>query len=202
MYQCIVQERIQSALIIEYDVDWGILLKPQMLSFARGVQALQDSALPLHSPYADSWNVPILGQIGVNNKSNRLQQYCVTPNGPTVISEPRCAWTRKPDLSAEKLKGNHTRLVMEINRFTGTSACGVSLRGAARLLYDQPMLPNAWAIDMIMAAVCRRDNTWNEPFCFGAYPMLFVLFRAIGVLDKDSDRHSSTDKDQRGLNRV
>jgi hypothetical protein len=36
----IVQNRIHSALIIEDDSDWDILLKPQMLSFARSIQIL------------------------------------------------------------------------------------------------------------------------------------------------------------------
>jgi hypothetical protein len=189
-----LQNRVQSALVIEDDADWDILLKPQMLSFARGARALQNSVLPLHSPYGDSWNLLTLGHIGVNNKPHKSQKYYVTQDDATVISEGRRVFLRKPDLSAEKLKGNHTRIVMEVNRLTGTSAYGISLRGAARLLYDQSLLPNAQAIDLAMAVLCRRDDIWNEPFCLGAYPMIFGLYRGIGSLDKDSDR-GSQDKD-------
>jgi hypothetical protein len=153
-----VQNRIHSALIIEDDSDWDILLKPQMLSFARGVQILQDSVLPLHSPYGDSWNVITLGHIGANNKPNRLQKYYVTHNDPTVIPAGRRAWERKPDFSAEQLQGNYSQMVMEVNRFTGTGAYAVSLRGAARLLYDQSMSRNARAIDPAIANVCRHDD--------------------------------------------
>jgi hypothetical protein len=188
-----VQKRIQSALIIEDDADWDVLLKPQMLSFARGTRALQNSTLPMHSPYGDSWNLLTLGHIGVNNKPFKEQKYYVTHNDPTVISEARRRFDRRPDLSAEKLQGNYTRLVMEVNRMTGTAAYAISLRGAARLLYDQAIVPDAQPIDLAIAVVCRHDATWNEPFCLGAYPMIFGLFRAIGPMDKDSDRRSGGD---------
>jgi hypothetical protein len=188
-----VQERIQSALIIEDDADWDVLLKPQMLSFARGVRAIRKSVLPLHSPYGDSWNLLTLGHIGVNNKPFKEQQYYVTHDDPTVIAEPRRAFSRKPDLSAEKLQGNYTRIVMEVNRLTGTAAYGISLRGAARLLYDQSIVPDAQAIDLAIAVMCRHDEIYNEPFCLGVYPMIFGLFRGIGSTDKDSDRHQEND---------
>lgn len=193
-----VQNQIQSALIIEDDADWDVLLKSQMLSFARGVRAIQDSTLPLHSPYGDSWNLLTLGHLGVNNKPHKSTKYYVTHDDPTVIPESRRIIRRKPDLSAEKLKGNHTRVIMEVNKLTGTGAYALSLRGAARLLYDQSLLPNAQSIDVAIQELCRHDGVWPEPFCLGAYPTIFGLYRAIGALDRDSDRKVEDSKDESG----
>jgi hypothetical protein len=188
-----VQKRIQSALIIEDDADWDVLLKPQMLNVARGTRALQNSTLPLHSPYGDNWNLITVGHIGANNKSFKPSRYYVTRDDPTVISEARRRYGRHPKLNTEALGGNHTRFVMEVHRFTGTAAYAISLRGAARLLYDQSIVPDAQPIDLAIADVCRHDGTWNESFCLGAYPSIFGLYRGIGPIDKDSDRKSEHD---------
>jgi hypothetical protein len=187
-----VQNRIQSALILEDDADWDLLLKPQMLSFARGARAILNSTLPVHSPYGDSWNLLTLGHLGVKNKSYKQQKYYVTRNDPSSLAESRRVG-RRPDLSAEQLQGNYTRIVMEVNKMTGTAAYAISLRGAARLLYDQVMIPHAQSIDLAIGLLCRHESTWNEPFCLGAYPALFGLFRGIGPMERDSDRRADND---------
>ncbi|KAJ4356777.1 uncharacterized protein N0V89_004813 [Didymosphaeria variabile] len=197
VYQHMLQHNIQSALVLEDDVDWDVLLRAQMLDFARGVRALQNATPPFHSPYGANWDLLALGHTGANNKPNKVQNYWVTENDPTVISESRRTWGRKPDLSIEKLAGEHTRIVMEMSKFTATTAYGVSLRGAARLLYDQALLPNANAIDMAMLALCRKDP-YGSPFCFGSYPMIFGRYRAIGAQDKDSDRRTMSNEVQSG----
>ena len=192
-----VRERIQSALILEDDADWDVLLRAQMTEFARGVRHIQNATLPMHSPYGDNWDLLALGHIGANNKPNKDQHYWVTRNDPTVIAPSRRTWSRMPDFSAPQLQGDHVRVVHEISKFTGAAAYGLSLRGAARLLYDQAMLTNAQAIDVAMLALCRHD-TWGAPFCHGAYPMIFGRYRAAGPQDKDSDRRASTNEDKPG----
>ena len=191
VYQHMVQNRIQTALILEDDADWDVLLRHQMVEFARGTRAIRNATLPMRSPYGDSWDLLALGHIGVNNKPNRNQKYWVTPDDPTVIAESRRTWSRKPDLSTPKLGGDHTRVVLEVSKFTGAAAYGLSLRGAATLLYDQTMLPNAQAIDVAMLALCRHDP-YDTPFCLGTYPMIFGRYRAIGPVSKDSDRRTSS----------
>ena len=187
------RERIQSALVIEDDADWDVLLKAQMTEFARGTRFIRNATLPMHSPYGDNWDLMTLGHIGINNLINHDQRYWVTKNDPTVIADVRRKWMRKPDLSAPALGGDHTRLVLEVSKMSATTAYAVSLRGAARLLYDQSVLPNAEAIDMAILKLCRYD-TWGLPFCLGAYPMIFGRYRAIGPLSKDSDRRQQTNE--------
>jgi GR25 family glycosyltransferase involved in LPS biosynthesis len=193
VYQDMVQNRIQTALILEDDADWDVLLRHQMVEFARGTRAIQSATLPMRSPYGDNWDLLALGHIGVNNKPNKDQKYWVTPNDPTVIAESRRTWSRKPDVSTPKLGGDHTRIVLEVSKFTGAAAYALSLRGAATLLYDQSMLPNAQAIDVAMLALCRHDP-YGTPFCLGAYPMIFGRYRAIGPESKDSDRRASSNE--------
>jgi hypothetical protein len=197
VYQHMVQNRIQTALILEDDADWDVLLRHQMVEFARGTRAILNASLPLRSPYGDNWDLLALGHIGANNKPNREQKYWITDNDPTVIAESRRQWNRKPDFSTPKLEGNYSRVVMEINKFTGATSYGLSLRGAATLLYDQSLLPNAQAIDTAMLSLCRRDP-FGSPFCLGAYPMIFGRYRAIGSTAKDSDRRTSSNEDTPG----
>jgi hypothetical protein len=187
------RERIQSALVIEDDADWDVLIRSQMTEFARGTRFIRNATLPMHSPYGDNWDLMTLGHIGINNFPNRDQRYWVTKNDPTVIADVRREWMRKPDISAPALGGDHTRIVMEVSKMSATAAYAVSLRGAARLLYDQSMLPNSEAIDMAMLKLCRHD-TWGLPFCLGAYPMIFGRYRAIGPMSKDSDRRQQSNE--------
>lgn len=197
VYQHMLQNRIQTALVIEDDADWDVMLRPQMVEFARGVRAIQDATLPMHSPYGDNWDLLAVGHTGANNKPNKDQKYWLTPDDPTVIAESRRTWGRKPDFSAKQLGGEHTRVIMEVNKLTGTAAYAISLRGATRLLYDQSMLPNAQAIDMAQLALCRHDP-YGTPFCLGAYPMIFGRYRAIGPQDKDSDRRAESNEAEAG----
>lgn len=191
-----IRDRIQSALVLEDDVDWDVLLKAQMTEVARGTRYLRNATLPMHSPYGDNWDLITLGHSGVNNNPMKDQHYWLTKNDPTVLAPERQAWSRKPDLSAPSLAGNHIRYVHEVVKLTATTAYAVSLRGAARLLYDQSMLPNAKSIDMAILKLCRYD-AWGLPFCLGAYPMLFGRYRAIGPIDKDSDRKSGNENESK-----
>lgn len=197
VYQDMVHNRVQTALIIEDDADWDVLLRYQLVEFARGARAIQNATLPLRSPYGDNWYVLSLGNNGGSNWRNRVQKYWVAPNDPTVIAESRRTWGRKPDLSSPKLAGAHTRFVMPFSKFTGIGAYGLSLKAAATLLYDQTIMPNAQAIDVSILVLCR-DDPFGSPFCLGAYPMIFGRYRAIGPLSKDSDRRASSNEAEKG----
>ncbi|KAF2264236.1 hypothetical protein CC78DRAFT_464096 [Lojkania enalia] len=193
IYQSMIQEKIQTALILEDDADWDVLIRAQMTEAARGARYLQNAALPLHSPYGDDWDIFTIGHYGVDNKPYKNQQYWVTKDDPTVIAPSRRPWPRKPDLSAPALGGDHTRIIHEVYRFTATQAYAISLRGAARVLYDQTLQPHATAIDLAMAAMCKSER-WGPTSCLGAYPMIFGRFRPAGPKDADSDRRASTNE--------
>jgi hypothetical protein len=188
-----VRERIQSALVLEDDADWDILIKAQMTEVARGTRYLQNATLPLHSPYGDNWDLLTVGHTGANNKPNKDQHYWLSKNDPTVVHPTRRTWGRTPDFSAPSLEGDYNRIIHEASKLTGTAGYAISLRGAARILYDQTMGQNARSIDTAMANICRRDP-FGSPFCLSAYPMLFGRYRPAGPQDKDSDRRLSTNE--------
>lgn len=85
---------------------------------------------------------------------------------------------------------------MEVGRFTSITAYTLSLRGAAQLLRDQSLLPNAKAIDVGISDFCSRQE-YGRP-CYGAYPMLFGRFRGIGPKSRDSDRRTSSNEAVKG----
>ncbi|KAF2113971.1 hypothetical protein BDV96DRAFT_495107 [Lophiotrema nucula] len=193
IYRKMIQEKIQTALILEDDADWDVLIRAQMTEVARGTRYVTNATLPLHSPYGDNWDILTVGHYGVDNKPWKEQRYWITQDDPTVVAPSRRPWPRKPDLSAASLGGDHSRLVHEAWRFTATQAYAISLRGAARVLYDQALQPNARAIDMAMAQMCKREQ-WGSSSCIAAYPMIFGRFRAAGPMDGDSDRRAETNE--------
>jgi len=83
---------------------------------------------------------------------------------------------------------------MRVSRLTGFAAYVVTLRGAARILYDQSLVPNATLIDVAISHLCH-DNTLT---CYGAYPMLMGRYRAIGPKTRDSDRRTSSNAAEKG----
>ncbi|KAF3046740.1 hypothetical protein E8E11_002655 [Didymella keratinophila] len=153
-----VQDSISTALVLKDDADWDVLLRPQLASLARGLRYLQGGTTPHRSPYGDAWDILAIGHNGLNNRLDKDQKYYVTRKDPTVIAEARRTWSRKPDLSAPELDGEYTRVVMEISRFTSLTAYALSLRGAAQLLHNQALLPNAKAIDVSISYFCSRQE--------------------------------------------
>jgi hypothetical protein len=185
-----LQNRVQSALVLEDDADWDIFLRPQLLDLARGVRSLQNSTRSAQSPFGDQWDILAIGHTGINNRLDD-QMYWVTRNDPTVIAERKRTWRRKPNLSAPVLSGEYNRVVLQVSKLTGTAAYAISQRGAARMLYDQAVLPNAASIDVAISDMCHR-NAYATPFCYGTYPMLIGRYRAIGPKARDSDRRTSS----------
>ena len=146
------------------------------------------------SPYGADWDLLTLGHTGINNRPAIDQSYWVSHNDPTVISLTQHTWNRKPDLRAPSLRGNHTRITMRVSRLTDLAAYAVTLRGAASILYDQALLPNATLIDVAISHLCH-DNTLT---CYGAYPMLMGRYRAIGPKTRDSARRTSSNAAEKG----
>jgi hypothetical protein len=93
--------------------------------------------------------------------------------------------------------GKCIRVAMEVRRSTSLTAYALSLRGAALLLHDQALLPNAKVIDVSISDFCSRLE-YGRP-CYGASPMLSGRFRSIGPKSRDSGRHTSSNEADRLL---
>ena len=182
-----VNERIQTAMVMEDDVDWDVMIKAQMTEVARGTRHLQKASDSSLSPYGDNWDLLSTGHCGMWNKIDEDQEYWVINDDPTVVPPEQRTWWRKPNLTPPALAGNRSRLILSPYHFTCFGSYGISLSGASRALYDQAILPHAEAIDMGVGKICRRHE-YGFSTCLGTYPMITGIHRQAGSVSKDSDR--------------
>ncbi|KAF2838870.1 glycosyltransferase family 25 protein [Patellaria atrata CBS 101060] len=187
IYQKMVREKISTAMIMEDDVDWDVMIKAQMTEFARGTRYLQKSVSPTHSPYGDGWDILSTGHCGIWNKVREDQDYWVSENDPTVVVPIQREWWRKPNLTPPALAGDRSRVVMSPYQLSCLASYAVSLRGAARIIYDQAILPNAQGIDSGLGAICKRHE-YGFNSCLAAYPMITGVHRPAGDMTRESDR--------------
>lgn len=139
------RERIQTALIMEDDVDWDVMLKAQMVEIARGTRYLQNitSKDKPHSPYGDNWWLLSTGNCGVSIKTEYDQKHWVIDNDPTVIPWKHRKLFRHPNAKPKELSGMNTRLIFGLKGFICTASYAISLTGATNTMYDQGVLPHA-----------------------------------------------------------
>jgi hypothetical protein len=195
-----LHERIQSALIIEDDADWDVMLKSQLLEIAQGARHVQGSMNPEHSPYGDTWDALFLGHCGTNNwvDSNRLvdRRYWVINNDPTVVPPQHSVGVRAPNQIPLAISGtdNHTRIIFSPYKLTCLQAYGVTLNGATRILYDQAFRPNSNVIDIAWSSMCKY-RTLRLPIA--VHPPIIGQHRPPGDGSKDSDRTLHTAKPRR-----
>jgi hypothetical protein len=184
-----VQDHIQSAMILEDDADWDVTIKAQMTEFARGTRYLQKSSGPTHSPYGDGWDILTTGHCGLENKVGKNQDYWVTKDDPTVVTPKQREWQRNPNLSPSALNGKYSRLVFSPHALACAASYAISLPGAARMLYDQAILPNAQGIDSSLSAFCRKQE-YGHSSCLATYPMITGVHLPAGDMARDSDRRT------------
>ena len=186
-----VHDKIQTALIMEDDADWDVMLKSQMLGIAQGARHIQQSTNPKHSPYGDEWDAFFLGHCGTNNRINSNesvdQRYWVINNDPTVIPPQHNVGVRSPDQSplAISKMDNHTRIIFSPYKVTCLQAYGVTLSGATRILYDQAFRPHANVIDIAWSTMCKYRRL-RMPIA--VHPPIMGQHRPPGDGSKDSDR--------------
>lgn len=187
-----VNERTQSALIIEDDADWDVMLKSQLVEFARGSRYIQGSPAPTHSPYGDNWDILWFGHCGAINRMKEDHKAYVIRNDPTVIPPRlRIFPARRPNMTPPALHGNNTRVIFSPKRALCTASYAISLRGAQKLLYDQSMTDRSGAIDRGISNLCSKDS---QALCVAPYPAMFGSYRAPGNVSRDSDIRDKASK--------
>lgn len=177
----IVQDNLDSALIMEDDMDWDVRLKPQLELTAAGARAVMSSlpdtlfptgrpsdttaAIPL-SPYGDDWDVLWLGHCGEPFPEDLPETKDLAPDDPGLQAMAR-HWTILNDATVpplDKLTGivdfkahpAHTRWVHVTGAPICTFAYALSLRGARKILYDLSVDKLAGPFDNALAGLCRR----------------------------------------------
>jgi hypothetical protein len=138
-----VRERIETALIMEDDGDWDVMIKSQMQEIARGTRHLQHAEGESNSPYGDDWFLITTGHCGTYIDTERDQEQLVIDNDPTVPRWKQRQLFNGPITSPKEINGPHTRLVFGLRGVVCSSSYAISLKGVTGLLYDQNVLPNA-----------------------------------------------------------
>lgn len=186
-----IQEKIQTALIMEDDADWDVMLKSQMLEIANGARHVQNSMSPKRSPYGDEWNALFVGHCGTNNRVNSDEavdkRYWVIKNDPTVIAPQHAVGNRSPNQSplAISQNDNHTRIVFSPYKVTCLQAYGVTLSGAAQIIYNQALGQHGTVIDIAWSQMCKFRHLQMP---IAVHPPIMGQHRPPGDGSKDSDR--------------
>jgi hypothetical protein len=139
-----LREDIQSALIMEDDADWDVMIKSQMEEVARGTRHIQGTHNTSLSPYGDDWWYLATGHCSIKADTTRDQKFWVVDNDPTAVPKNhQTMFFYGPERDPKQLSGKNTRMVFGLKEFVCTSSYALSLQGAARVVFDQELRPNA-----------------------------------------------------------
>ncbi|ROV87588.1 hypothetical protein VMCG_10613 [Cytospora schulzeri] len=204
----IIDEDLESALIMEDDMDWDVRLRSQLEDVARGSRMLLDSNEPdPHSPYGDGWDVLWIGHCGEpfpetldENKGKPddhpgiqyMKKKYVIENDHTVPPPDRT--TGFQDFNAHP----YTRWVHISAAPICTFAYAVSQQGARKLLFDLSVDHLIGAYDNALAGLCRRSvaavgeenpegDRGLDTKCLSVTPPVFFHHKAKGPIAGDSD---------------
>ncbi|KAK6069593.1 Procollagen galactosyltransferase 1 [Seiridium cupressi] len=211
----IVEEDLDSALIMEDDMDWDVRLQPQLERVAQGARALLSSASNPISPYGDDWDILWLGHCGevfpelLDENKNKpaddagikyMQRKFVIGNDLTV--PPLDKVTGLIDF---KSSPEHTRWVHITGAPICTFAYALSQRGARKVLFDLSVDHLTGPFDNSLAGLCRRSvasvgvqdpakagDRGLDAKCISVTPPVFFHHRAKGMMNADSDIQTGT----------
>jgi hypothetical protein len=178
-------------LLFEDDAEWDVMIRQQMIEFARGTHYLQgvQSTRGLFSPYGDDWDMLWIGHCGQRSRSGG-HRYWVIHDDPTVAPEHvrtinRTTSNNVPDDSADELQGKFTRIVYQPNGGRCLYAYAVSQRGARKFLYDFSIKRETDTSDKAASAFCGSPG---RATCYTTYPSFVHNYMGVGDSGGDSDR--------------
>lgn len=203
----IVEEDLESALIMEDDMDWDVRLRSQLEDVAKGSRMLLNSGANPNSPYGDGWDVLWIGHCGepfpefLDENRNKPEhhpgiQYMKTryaiENDMTV--PPPARTTGMIDFQAYP----YTRFVHVSAAPICTFAYALSQAGARKVLFDLSVDHLNGAYDNALAGLCRRsvssvgekdpgNDRGLDTKCLSVTPPVFFHHKARGLISGDSD---------------
>lgn len=217
----VVEEDLDSALIMEDDMDWDVRLRSQLEDVAQGSRMLLDSkagARP-YSPYGDGWDVLWLGHCGEPFPED------LEENRNKPADHPGLAYMRAKKYAIENdvtvPPPEHTTGLLDFaahprTRFVHISAgpmCSfayaVSQAGARKLLFELSVNHLTGPFDNALADLCRRavssigEESPNagdrglDTKCISVTPPVFFHHRARGRIFGDSDIQTVESSDVR-----
>ncbi|KAI0521373.1 hypothetical protein F5B22DRAFT_596651 [Xylaria bambusicola] len=200
----IVEEDIETALILEDDMDWDVRLKKQLSQIAEGTRSFWPSEDIPSSQYGDTWDVLWLGHCGEifpevlpeNEGKPRYPKFTI-PNDETV-----------PPLN--KITGlvefaKHPEFTRWVHVSGGpicSFAYALSQRGARKVLFDLSIDHLGGPFDNALAGLCRDGASGNinglRAKCLTVTPPVFFHHRAKGPVKSDSDIQDTANTEWRG----
>ncbi|KAI0534955.1 hypothetical protein GGR58DRAFT_480962 [Xylaria digitata] len=200
--QRIVEENLESALIMEDDMDWDVRLKTQLKQIAKGTRHFMPPGKAL-SPYGDGWDVLWLGHCG-EIFPEVLPENEGKPKHPkyTILNDKTVPPIDKITGLVEFAKyPEYTRWVHVSGGPICSFAYALSQTGARKVLFDLSIDRLGGPFDNALAGFCRDGASGNldglQAKCLSVTPPIFFHHRAKGRLDSDSDIQTITSTDMR-----
>lgn len=184
-----IQNNVQTALVLEDDSDWDIGLKSQMTEFARGSRWLLETgdSNPA-SPYGDGWDILWIGHCHSEPNKTDNRRW-VIDHDPTVPPDGSRWNFGQPNMTRWEKGENpdpQTRLVYIQQYGWCTSGYAVTLRGAKRILWRTSMMPFNWSIDGGMGYMCNKES-FHDFTCVAPFPRLIGKSTPAGSDARGSD---------------
>lgn len=206
----IVEEDLESALIMEDDMDWDVRLRYQLENVARGSRTILNSQANPNSPYGDGWDVLWVGHCGEPFPEFLDQNKNKPENHPGIRYMKTARYAIKNDVTVpppDKTTGlidfhanPYTRFVHITAAPICTFAYALSQAGARKVLFDLSVDHLTGPFDNALADLCARsvsaigeddNNPGNDrgldTKCISVTPPIFFHHKAKGLVSGDSD---------------
>ncbi|KIW14990.1 hypothetical protein PV08_07777 [Exophiala spinifera] len=189
IWRKMVEENIETALVLEDDADWDVSIQAQFVELARGSRFLLDtgSATP-ESPYGDGWSLLWVGHCSSEANKTDPRRW-VIPHDPTVpprgsrwhfAGHNMSRWADGPNPDPQ------TRVVYVQEFAFCTSGYAVTRRAAQMMLYKLGMVPFSASVDGGMGNLCK-DTSLKDFRCIAPFPRLIGKSTPPGPVDRASD---------------
>ncbi|KAF7191490.1 hypothetical protein HII31_06992 [Pseudocercospora fuligena] len=162
----IIENNLQSTLILEDDAEWDYSIKTQMSQFATGIKLIQDqdqdpSTNSTTSPYGTGWDLLWPGHCK-SGPSEAQQPIYFLENDITVppTTHRHSRWAQ-PHVMPEVEK-NTTRLIYRQKGGSCTFAYAVTQSGARKLVAS--LCNNVIPYDSAVSEVCAHRGGHIQPF--------------------------------------
>ncbi|KAF3915589.1 hypothetical protein ABW21_db0206977 [Orbilia brochopaga] len=193
-FKYMVDNRIETALLFEDDIDWDIHVKDQMAAFSRALRKnpLRKPLTPeeeKRAPYGLDWDVMHLGTSRnimapppLNRLYSRYDDPYSTPRSLVGTDNP-CGmkffcWN---DILKQTKTADNQRVVFPSYEPVGLVALAVSYRGARKMLYDLSWRGLDTSMDFGVRDGCQRGYLK----CWSVAPPIMSSWRVQGAGDSD-----------------
>ncbi|ETN44331.1 uncharacterized protein HMPREF1541_10511 [Cyphellophora europaea CBS 101466] len=190
IFEEILDRKIATAIVFEDDADWDVVLKQQLVQFARGSRYVSgteaDETFVPHSPYGEDWDLLWLGQCSAAPLHDDKKRW-VIPYDPTVLPPHQRTFWDAPEGGFWDAAdaGDKTRVIFRARFGACTAAYAISLKGAEKAIYYLSMTANNAPIDIGMGLLCS-DPTKNFN-CVASHPTVVGISKPAGSSDRGSD---------------